>query len=94
MQRWKTNEFLTKRHEVSPDTMNAYEGFPNLQRISIVERIQIFAENTLEEIQRGTSISEIKALIPELIDEEKYELVEGIKIAVQKFEEKPQLALF
>ena len=73
---------------------NPYEGYSDLESMSVSERIGAFERVAISHLQAGCEPAALAGLAGEAIEDEQYELAEAIKNTLQAFAANPQLSLF
>jgi hypothetical protein len=74
--------------------MSQYADYPKTNKLSVPERVAAYHRSSLEMIETGQDIVQLQNLIPKLVDEEYFEVVAGLKLAIEEFQKNPQLSLF
>lgn len=73
--------------------MGIYDEFNGLRRLTIKERTKAFKETSLELLQKGTGIEEMKVACEGFKDDEMYEAAQGVLNALKEFDKNPQMLI-
>lgn len=74
--------------------MSPYAEYPDLAALPISEVTDLLRWMCRQELERGTSPEDLLALIPQLLDQERYETAQAITDTVAAFRGNSQLGLF
>ena len=74
--------------------MSPYAEYSELAALPISEATELLRWMCSQELERGTRPADLLALIPQLLEQERYETVQAIEHAVANFRDNPQLGLF
>lgn len=73
--------------------MSVYKGYSHIEALPINKRIECFKDAALDNMQKGKRKEIFLQVVEDALADEQYELAKGILMALNEFENNPQLRL-